>query len=190
MRSLERPIRRALAALDALANRAYGWAWNPLHQTGTVAVAMLLVLIVTGLYLVFFYRLGAPHPSVVRLADDPWLGSWIRTLHRYASGLFVAAGILHGITRDTVLRLGRDLGYEVREMTIPREMLYLADEAFFCGTAVEITPIRSIDRVPVGEGRPGRVTRALQAEFMSIAKGKVPDRHNWLTPVPVAAGVR
>lgn len=102
----------------------------------------------------------------------------------------ISAGILHGITRDTVIRLGRDLGHEVREMTIPREMLYLADEAFFCGTAVEITPIRTIDRVPVGTGRPGPVTRALQSEFMSIAKGKVPDRHGWLTPVPVAAGVR
>ena len=102
----------------------------------------------------------------------------------------ISAGILHGITRDTVIRLARDLGHEVREATLPREMLYLADEALFCGTAGEITPIRSIDRIPVGSGRPGPVTRALQAEFMAIAKGKVPDRHNWLTPVPVAAGVR
>jgi branched-chain amino acid aminotransferase len=102
----------------------------------------------------------------------------------------VAAGILHGITRDTVVRLGKDLGYEVREMTIPREMLHLADEVFFCGTAVEITPVRSVDRVPVGTGKPGPVTRALQSEFMAIAKGRVADRHGWLTPVPVAAAVR
>ena len=86
----------------------------------------------------------------------------------------IAAGILHGITRDTVLRLARDLGYEVREMTIPREMLYLADEMFFCGTAAEITPIRSVDKIPVGAGKPGPITRSLQSEFMSIAKGKVP----------------
>ena len=102
----------------------------------------------------------------------------------------IAAGILHGITRDTVMRLGKDLGYEVREMTIPREMLYLVDEAFFCGTAAEITPIRTVDRIPVGTGKPGPVTRALQSEFMAIAKGKVPDRHNWLTPVPVPEAVR
>jgi len=102
----------------------------------------------------------------------------------------IAAGILHGITRDTVMRLARDMGHEVREQNLPREMLYLADEVFFCGTAAEITPVRTVDRVPVGEGRPGPVTRALQSEFMAIAKGKVPDRHGWLTPVPVAAGVR
>jgi branched-chain amino acid aminotransferase len=102
----------------------------------------------------------------------------------------IAAGILHGITRDTVMRLGRDLGYEVREQQIPREMLYLADEIFFCGTAVEITPVRTVDKIPVGSGKPGPVTRALQNEFMGIAKGKVKDRHGWLTPVPVAAAVR
>lgn len=99
----------------------------------------------------------------------------------------VAAGILHGITRDTVMRLARDLGHEVREQTLPREMLYLADEAFFCGTAVEITPVRSIDKIPVGTGKPGPVTRALQHEFLGIAKGRLPDRHGWLTPVPVPA---
>jgi branched-chain amino acid aminotransferase len=82
------------------------------------------------------------------------------------------------------------MGIEVREMTIPREMLYLADEVLFCGTAVEITPVRSVDRVPVGSGKPGPVTRALQAEFMSIAKGRIADRHGWLTAVPVAAAVR
>jgi branched-chain amino acid aminotransferase len=69
-------------------------------------------------------------------------------------------------------------------------MLYLADEVFFCGTAAEITPVRTVDKVPVGSGRPGPVTRALQNEFMGIAKGRVPDRHGWLTPVPVAAAVR
>jgi len=101
----------------------------------------------------------------------------------------ISAGILHGITRDTVIRLARDMGHEVREQNIPREMLYIADEAFFCGTAVEITPVRSVDKVPVGTGMPGPVTRALQAEYLGIAKGKLPDRHGWLTPVPVAAGM-
>ena len=93
-------------------------------------------------------------------------------------------GILHGVTRDTVITIARDLGFEVRETQLPREFLYLADEAFFTGTAAEITPIRSIDRLPVGEGKPGTLTRTIQQEFMAIAKGRVADRFNWLTPVP------
>lgn len=99
----------------------------------------------------------------------------------------VSAGILHGVTRDTVSVIARDLGYEVREQQMPREMLYLADEAFFTGTAAEITPIRSIDRLPVGEGKPGPITKVIQREFMNIAKGQVADRFGWLTPVPVPA---
>ena len=99
----------------------------------------------------------------------------------------VSAGILHGVTRDTIIRLLRDLGFEVREQVIPREMLYIADEVFFTGTAAELTPIRSIDRIQVGEGRPGPVTRAAQRQFLGIAKGQLPDRYGWLTPVPMAA---
>ena len=95
MRILERGARRVLTALDATATRLYGWAWNPVHQTGTVAMAMLAVLIVTGLYLVMFYRVGSPAASVARLAADPWLGSWVRSLHRYASDLFVVAAAVH-----------------------------------------------------------------------------------------------
>ncbi|MGE5927488.1 MAG: cytochrome b N-terminal domain-containing protein [Gemmatimonadota bacterium] len=95
MRLLERGARRLLGALDAAATRAYGWRWNPLHQSGTVAVAMLLALLATGLYLVFVYRVGAPSASVARIAADPWLGGWIRTLHRYTSDLFIVAAALH-----------------------------------------------------------------------------------------------
>ena len=101
----------------------------------------------------------------------------------------VSSAILHGVTRDTVITLARDLGYEVRETQLPREMLYLADEAFFSGTAAEITPIRSVDRLPVGEGRPGPVTKAIQQEFMGIAKGRLADRFGWLTPVPASVPV-
>lgn len=100
----------------------------------------------------------------------------------------LASGILQGITRDTVVRLARDMGHEVREQNIPREMLYVADEVFFCGTAAEITPVRSIDRIPVGDGKPGPVTRAIQEQYLGIARGRIPDRYGWLTPVPVAAG--
>lgn len=96
----------------------------------------------------------------------------------------ISNGILHGVTRDTVITIARDLGFEVRETQMPREFLYLADEAFFSGTAAEITPIRSIDRLPVGDGTPGTLTRTIQQEFMGIAKGRLPDRFNWLTPVP------
>ena len=95
MRALERGARRLIVALDAAATRLYGANWNPFHQTGTVSVAMLIVLIVTGLYLVLFYRVGSPAASVARLAADPWLGAWIRGLHRYASDVFVVAAVLH-----------------------------------------------------------------------------------------------
>ena len=94
---LERAVRRCLAISDGAATRAYGYAWNPLFQSGTVAVGMLLVLIGTGVYLLLFYRLGAPSASVARMAADPWLGAWIRSLHRYASDLFVLAAALHAL---------------------------------------------------------------------------------------------
>jgi branched-chain amino acid aminotransferase len=99
----------------------------------------------------------------------------------------IAASVLPGITRDTVMTLAQDLGFQVREMTLPREMLYIADELFFCGTAVEITPIRSVDKVPVGAGRRGPVTAAVQRAFFDYINGVVPDRHQWLEPVEIAS---
>ena len=95
MRALERGLRRLLAVLDAAATRLYTSAFNPLHQSGTVAVAMLLALIGTGLYLVLFYRIGSPAESVARIASDPWIGSWMRSLHRYTSDIFIVAAGLH-----------------------------------------------------------------------------------------------
>jgi len=86
------------------------------------------------------------------------------------------------------MRIANHLGFEVREQQIPREMLYIADELFFCGTAAEITPIRSVDRIQVGTGRPGPVTRAIQSDFMAIAQGRGEDRYGWLTMVPDAIG--
>jgi branched-chain amino acid aminotransferase len=99
----------------------------------------------------------------------------------------ISAGILAGITRDSVMRVARDLGVEVREETLPREFLYAADEVFFTGTAAEITPVRNIDGIAVGEGRPGPVTRAIQDQYMGIARGTLPDPYGWRTPVPVPA---
>jgi len=95
----------------------------------------------------------------------------------------LAAAVLPGITRSTVMTLARDLGFEVREEQLPRELLYIADEAFFAGTAAEITPIRSVDKIPVGEGRRGPITEALQRAFFDVISGEAPDRHGWLTYV-------
>jgi branched-chain amino acid aminotransferase len=95
----------------------------------------------------------------------------------------IASSILMGITRDSVLTLLKDLGYEVRHETISRDMLYIADEIFFTGTAAEITPIRSVDRITVGSGSRGPVTKAVQDEFFAITSGQKPDRHGWLTHV-------
>lgn len=95
----------------------------------------------------------------------------------------LGSAILGGITRDSVMRIARDLGYPVVEQTIPREMLYIADELFFSGTAAELTPIRSVDRIEVGAGKPGPITRKIQDVYMGIATGKMPDRYGWLTRV-------
>ena len=95
----------------------------------------------------------------------------------------LAASILDGITRRCVFTLAAELGLEVREEVIPRELLYVADEVFFCGTAAEITPIRSIDGVVVGAGKRGPITTRLMEAFFDIVEGRVPDRHGWLTSV-------
>jgi len=95
----------------------------------------------------------------------------------------MSSSILNGITRDCMIRIARDLGYTVSEQSIPREMLYVADEAFFSGTAAEVTPIRSVDRIEVGAGKPGPITLAIQEVYMGIATGKMPDRYGWLTRV-------
>lgn len=99
-----------------------------------------------------------------------------------------ASAGLPGITRATVLSLAQDCGYEMVEQPIPRELLYVAEEVFFCGTASEITPIRSIDRIPVGKGARGPVVERLQKEFFAILEGRVPDRHGWLTPLEASVG--
>jgi branched-chain amino acid aminotransferase len=101
----------------------------------------------------------------------------------------LSASILPGITRDSIVNLASDLGIPVKESVIPREMLYLGDEVFFVGTAVEVTPIRSIDKITIGKGVAGPITRRIQEEFFAVTSGRKPDRHNWLTPVnaPVTA---
>jgi len=95
----------------------------------------------------------------------------------------LSASVLGGITRDSVVTLARDLGYTVAEQNLPRELLYVSDEVFFTGTAAEVTPIRSIDKIKIGQGKRGPVTAALQSAFFAVVNGDVPDTHGWLTYV-------
>ncbi|WP_285905945.1 branched-chain amino acid transaminase [Pseudodesulfovibrio pelocollis] len=89
-------------------------------------------------------------------------------------------GVLGGLTRDSIITLATDLGYEVREEPITRDMLYIADEVFFTGTAAELTPVSSIDRREIGEGKAGPVAKLLQTEYFKIVKGENPDYEHWL----------
>jgi branched-chain amino acid aminotransferase len=100
----------------------------------------------------------------------------------------LANSALPGITRQSVMTLCNDLNIPVSEQMIPREMLYVADEVFLCGTAAEITPIRSVDRIKVGSGSRGPITKRVQDEFFAITSGTKPDRYGWLSPVGVSAG--
>src|SRR3954451_17553982 len=92
----------------------------------------------------------------------------------------VSASILPGITRDSIMTLAGDLGFKVREEMLPRELLYIADEAFFVGTAVEVTPIKSVDKITIGKGRRGPITEAIQQAFFDTVTGRVEARHGWL----------
>ncbi|MGH9432414.1 MAG: branched-chain amino acid transaminase [Terriglobia bacterium] len=93
----------------------------------------------------------------------------------------LASSVLPGITRDSIITLGQEMGIPVIEEAIPREMLYIADEVFFAGTAAEVTPIRSVDRIPVSTGQPGPITLQLQERFLAVAEGKAEDKYGWLT---------
>lgn len=95
----------------------------------------------------------------------------------------VSAAILNGITRDTLIKLAADAGIKTVERDLPREYLYLADEVFMCGTAAEITPIRSVDGKPVADGKPGPLTRKMQELFFGLFEGRTPDKRGWLQPV-------
>jgi branched-chain amino acid aminotransferase len=99
----------------------------------------------------------------------------------------LANSVLAGITRDSILTLARHHGIPVVEQALPRELLYIADEAFFTGTAAEVTPLRSVDRILIADGQPGPISRLLSDEFFAIVNGTKPDRFNWLTPVRVYA---
>ncbi len=93
------------------------------------------------------------------------------------------SGILPGITRDSIMTLARELGYTIREESLQREALYLADEIFMCGTAAEITPVSSVDRMQIGEGRRGPITEEIQKAFFGLFNGETEDKWGWLTPI-------
>lgn len=99
----------------------------------------------------------------------------------------IGNSVLAGVTRDSVVTLAREMGFDVREQTLPREMLYIADEVFFVGTAVEVTPIKSVDRAPIGRGRRGPITEVIQQRFFQIVRGEAVDTHGWLQPIHEAA---
>jgi len=97
----------------------------------------------------------------------------------------LANSVLSGITRASIITIAKELGIPVVEQTLPRELLYIADEAFFTGTAAEVTHLRSVDRILVGDGTMGPITKLIHDEFFALVNGTKPDRHNWLTPVEV-----
>jgi branched-chain amino acid aminotransferase len=104
----------------------------------------------------------------------------------------LGASVLPGITRDTIIRIAQQLQIPIVETIIPREMLYIADEVFFTGTAAEVTPIRSVDRVVIGEGRRGPITERIQKRYFEVVKAETEDEHGWLkvvTGVPEAVEV-
>jgi branched-chain amino acid aminotransferase len=91
--------------------------------------------------------------------------------------------LLHGITRNAVIQMATDLGFTVEEREMPREMLYIADEIFLTGTATEVAPIRSVDRIDVGNGKRGPITQQIQQRFLDTVHGRIEDTHGWLTYV-------
>ena len=97
----------------------------------------------------------------------------------------LTSSVLNGITRNSIMTLAKEMGIPVVEQPLPRELLYICDEAFFTGTAVEVTHISSVDRITIGDGTAGPITTKLHDEFFGIVNGKLQDRHNWLTPVRV-----
>jgi len=95
----------------------------------------------------------------------------------------IGSSILDGITRDSVMKLAESMGMEVKEIQIPREQLYIADELFFTGTAVEVTPVRSVDRITIGAGNKGPVTSQIQQAFFGLFDGSTKDSWGWLEPI-------
>jgi len=95
----------------------------------------------------------------------------------------ISSSLLSGLTRDAVITLAQEIGLEVRQEQIPREMLYISDEVFLTGTAAEVTPVRSVDKIQVGKGSRGEITKKVQTAFFAVVNGEDEDDHGWLTLV-------
>ena len=170
-------------------------SWNRVEPNTLPAMAKIAGNYLSG-QLVKMEALANGYHEAVALGSDGMLSEGSgQNVFLVRNGVIhtppVNGSLLPGITRDSVIVLARELGIEVREEQLPREALYIADEVFFSGTAAEITPVRSVDRIPVGHGKPGPVARLIQRTYLDVANGRTPDRHGWLTHArtarPVAA---
>ena len=162
-------------------------SWNRVAPNTIPSMAKIAGNYLSGM-LVKMQALADGYAEGIALSTDGMVseGSGANLFLVKGTTLFTApvdGTLLPGITRDTIIALAGDLHLTVREQPMPREALYLADEIFFSGTAAEITPVRSVDRLPVGAGKPGAVTRALQHRFAQTVTGAIPDAHRWLTHV-------
>jgi len=162
------------AVLEATLARVRAW-WAGQGAEGDAALAEIVRPVQDPLEVWLGGRGPQALERVGRIADG-WLGALVTPP--------ITSNILESITRDTILELARDvLKIPVQEREIDRTEMYIADEAFFCGSGAEVTPINSVDHYPVGTGKPGPVTKRLQETYFAVAEGRVPQYRHWLTPV-------
>ena len=161
--------------------------WNRMAPNTTPAFAKIAGNYISG-QLIKMEALMNGYAEAIALGPDGMLseGSGQNVFIVHNGTLYtplIDGTLLPGITRDTIVTLARDAGIPVREQQMPREMLYVADEVFFTGTAAEVTPVRSVDRITIGDGRPGQITQQLQQRFLQTVRGEIADPHGWLTYV-------
>jgi branched-chain amino acid aminotransferase len=162
-------------------------SWHRMAPNTTPSMAKIAGNYLGG-QLIKMEALANGYDEAIALGPDGLLsegsGQNVFLVHRGVIYTTPANGtLLPGITRDSIIRLARDAGLEVREQMLPREMLYSVDEVFLTGTASEVTPVRSVDKIVVGAGKAGEVTKQLQRTFLDLVHGKIEDRHGWLTHV-------
>jgi branched-chain amino acid aminotransferase len=162
-------------------------SWHRMAPNTTPSMAKIAGNYLGG-QLIKMEALANGYDEAIALGPDGLLsegsGQNVFLVHRGVIYTTPANGtLLPGITRDSIIKLARDAGMEVREQMLPREMLYSVDEVFLTGTASEVTPVRSVDKITVGAGKTGEVTKQLQRTFLDLVHGKIEDRHGWLTHV-------
>ena len=162
-------------------------SWNRMAPNTTPSMAKIAGNYLGG-QLIKMEALTNGYDEAIALGPDGMLsegsGQNVFLVHRGVVYTTPANGtLLPGITRDSIITLARDAGIEVREQPLPREMVYSVDECFLTGTASEVTPVRSVDKIDVGNGKAGEVTKLLQRTYLDIVRGKIDDRHGWLTHV-------